>query len=126
MQLVTEKIIRMKLELSENLTIVPLQQKGRVHLRIPNQHQSRVISPLRICEKNHAYQIQPSACQYQCTHKMVEFRLFVIKILSRNDILTSFKSHIFVRNLRKMTGKNAYLDLGNINAYTNVVVILSI
>ena len=42
----------------------------------------------------------------------------LLKILSKKEMLTSFKGHNSVINLRIMTGNNPKLDLVNINAYT--------
>ena len=52
--------------------------------------------------------------------------LLVLKILSRNENLTSIKGHNSVTNLRKVTGNNPKLDLVNINAYKKFGQILSI
>ena len=59
-------------------------------------------------------------------YNFVKFCQFVLKILSRNKILTSIKGHNSVTNLRKMTGINPNLDLVNLNAYTKYGQILSI
>ena len=83
----------------------------------PNQHRSRAITPLQIYEKN----IHTNANLYlgniNAHKKIVEFCPFVIKILSRNKVLTSIKSYHSVTKLPKMTHNNAKLDLVNINAY---------
>ena len=42
---------------------------------------------------------------------------FVLKMLNRNDILTSIKGHNCVANLWKMPGNNPNLNLHNMNAY---------
>ena len=42
----------------------------------------------------------------------------MLKIVSRNKILTSIKDHNSVANLRKMTLYNPKLDLVNVNVYT--------
>ena len=47
---------------------------------------------------------------------LVKVHPFVLKILSRNEILTSIKDHNFVINLRKLTRNNPNLDLVNTNA----------
>ena len=49
---------------------------------------------------------------------IVKIYPFGLKILSKKKILTSFKGHNSVINLRIMTGNNCKLDLVNINAYT--------
>ena len=47
----------------------------------------------------------------------VKIHQLVVKILSRNEILTSIKDHNFVINLQKLTCNNANLALVSINAY---------
>ena len=44
-----------------------------------------------------------------------------VKILSRNEILTSIKGHNSDTNNKSMTDNNPNLDLVNINAYTTLV-----
>ena len=50
-----------------------------------------------------------------CSQKLVEFRPFVIMILSGNKILTIIKGHDSVTNERKLAHNNP--NLVNINAY---------
>ena len=50
----------------------------------------------------------------------------VLKILSRNQILTSVKSHYTVTNKQNMEGSNPNLALVNINVITKFGIILSI
>ena len=47
---------------------------------------------------------------------LVKIHLFILKILSRNKILTSFKGHNSVLNWLKLTYNNPKLDVVNINA----------
>ena len=61
-----------------------------------------------------------------CIQNLVGFCQFVLKILSRNEILTSIKGHNSVKILRKMTGNNPKLDLVNDDAHTKFGRILSI
>ena len=63
---------------------------------------------------------------YTHVQNLVKFCPFFLKILSRNEILTSSKGHNSVTNLGKMTGYNPNLDLVNFNAKTNFDEILSI
>ena len=56
----------------------------------------------------------------------VSFCQFVLKLLSKNQILTSIKSHNSVANLRKITIYNTDVDLVNDDAYTKFGLILSI
>ena len=61
-----------------------------------------------------------------CIQNLVRFCQFVLKILSRNEILTSIKGHNSVKILRKMTGNNPKLDLVNDDMHTKFGRILSI
>ena len=61
-----------------------------------------------------------------CIQNLVGFCQFVLKILSRNEILTSIKGHNSVKILRKMTGNNPKLDLVNDDVHTKFGRILSI
>ena len=57
---------------------------------------------------------------------LVLFCQFVLKILSKNQILTSIKGRNSVANLRKTKIYNTNLDLVTDNVYTNFGLILSI
>ena len=57
---------------------------------------------------------------------LVLFYQFVLKILSKNQILTSIKGCNSVANLRKTKIYNTNLDLVTDNVYTNFGLILSI
>ena len=59
-----------------------------------------------------------------CIQNLVLFCQFVLKILSKNQILTSIKGS--VANLRKTKIYNTNLDLVTDNVYTNFGLILSI
>ena len=61
-----------------------------------------------------------------CIQKLVLFCQFVLKILSKNKILTSIKGRNSVANLRKTKIYNTILDLVTDNVYTNLGLILSI
>ena len=63
-----------------------------------------------------------------CIQNLVLFCQFVLKILSKNQILTSIKGRNSVANLQKTTTKiyNTNLDLVTDNVYTNFGLILSI
>ena len=61
-----------------------------------------------------------------CTQNLVGFCRFVLKILSRNEILTSIKGCNSVKILGKMTGNNPKLDLVNDDVHTKFGRILSI
>ena len=54
-----------------------------------------------------------------CIHNLVLFCQFVLKILSKNEILTSIKGRNYVANLRKTKIYNTNLDLVTDNVYTN-------
>ena len=53
-----------------------------------------------------------------CIQNLVLFCQFVLKILSKNQILTSNKGRNTVANLRKTMICNINIDLGNDNVYT--------
>ena len=61
-----------------------------------------------------------------CIQNLVLFCQFVLKILSKNQILTSIKGRNSVANLRKTKNYNTKLDLVTDNVYTNFGLILSI
>ena len=53
-----------------------------------------------------------------CIHNLVSLCLFVLKILSKNQILTSIKARNSVANLRKTMIYITNVDLVNDNVYT--------
>ena len=53
-----------------------------------------------------------------CLQSLVSFCQFVLKILSKNRILTSIKGSNSVANLRKTMTYNTNVDLVNDNVYT--------
>ena len=53
-----------------------------------------------------------------CLQKLVSFCQFVLKILSKNQILTSNKGRNSVANLRKTMIYKSNVDLDNDNVYT--------
>ena len=57
---------------------------------------------------------------------LVSFCQFVLKLLSKNQILISIKGRNSVANLRKTTIYNTDVDLVNDNVYTKFGLILSI
>ena len=61
-----------------------------------------------------------------CIQNLVTFCQFVLKILSKNQILTSIKGRNSVANLRKALIYNTNIDLVNDDVYTKVGLILSI
>ena len=61
-----------------------------------------------------------------CIQNLVLFCPLVLKILSKNQILTSIKGRNSVANLRKTKIYNTNLDLVTDNVYTNFGLILSI
>ena len=61
-----------------------------------------------------------------CIQNLVLFYQFVLKILSKNQILTSIKGRNSVANLRKTKIYNTNLDRVTDNVYTNFGLILSI
>ena len=61
-----------------------------------------------------------------CIQNVVLFCQFILRILSKNQILTSIKGRNSVTNLRKTKIYNTNLDLVTDNVYTNFGLILSI
>ena len=61
-----------------------------------------------------------------CIQNLVLFCQFILKILSKNQILTSIMGCYSVANLRKTKIYNTNLDLVTDNVYTNFGLILSI
>ena len=61
-----------------------------------------------------------------CIQNLVLFCQFILKILSKNQILTSINGRNSVANLRKTNIYNTNLDLVIDNVYTNFGLILSI
>ena len=61
-----------------------------------------------------------------CIQKLVTFQQFVLKILSKNQILTSIKGCNSVANLRKTIIYKTNVDLVNDDVYTKFGLILSI
>ena len=61
-----------------------------------------------------------------CIQNLILFCQFVLKILSKNQILTTIKGRNTVANLRKTKIYNTNLDLVTDNVYTNFGLILSI
>ena len=61
-----------------------------------------------------------------CIQNLVLFRQFVLKILSKNRILTSIKGSNSVANLQKTKIYNTNIDLVNNNVFTKFGLILSI
>ena len=60
-----------------------------------------------------------------CIQNLVGLCQFVLKILSRNKILTLIKGHNSIKILGKMTGNNPKLDLVNVDVRTKFGRILS-
>ena len=61
-----------------------------------------------------------------CIQNVVTFCQLVLKILSKNQILTSIKGRNSVANLRKTIIYNTNIDLVNDDVYTKFGLILSI
>ena len=61
-----------------------------------------------------------------CIQNVVGFYLFVLKILSGNEILMSIKGRNSVKILQKLTVNNPKLDLVNVDVHTKFGRILSI
>ena len=89
-------------------------------------NQSRVVTLLQICEKTTIYNTNVILSIMMCIQNLVLFCQFVLKILSKNQILTSIKGRNSVANLRKTKIYNTNLDLVTDNVYKNFGLILSI
>ena len=61
-----------------------------------------------------------------CIQNLVLFCQFVLKILSKNRILTSIKGSYSVANLQKTKIYNTIIDIVNDNVFTKFGLILSI
>ena len=61
-----------------------------------------------------------------CIQNLVTFCQFVLKILSKKQIMTSIKGRNSVANLRKTIIYNNNVDLVNDDVYTKFCLILSI
>ena len=76
------------------------------------RHETRVVTLLQICEK---------LSMMMCIQNLVSFCQFVLKILSKNRILTSIKGSYSVANLQKTKIYNTNIDLVNDNVHTKLV-----
>ena len=81
-------------------------------------HQSRAVTLLQICEKQLFTIPTRILSMMMCIQNLVSFCQFVLKILSKNRILTSSKGSNSVANLRKTKIYNTNIDLVNDNVYT--------
>ena len=61
-----------------------------------------------------------------CIQHLIKLYPFILKILSKNQILTSIKGGNAVANLRNMARNNPNLDLVNVNVCAKFGEILSI
>ena len=81
---------------------------------------------LQICEKQQFTLLTLILSMMMCIQNLVLFCQLVLKILSKNQILTSIKGRNSVANLRKTKIYNTNLDLVTDNVDTNFGLILSI
>ena len=89
-------------------------------------NQSRAVNLLQICEKQLFTVATYILSIMMCIQNLVLFCQFVLKILSKNQILISIKSRNSVVNLRKTKIYNTNVDLVTDNVYTNFGLNLSI
>ena len=75
---------------------------------------------LQICEKQ-LFTIPTGISMMMCIQNLVSFCQFVLKILSKNRILTSSKGSNSVANLGKTKIYNTNIDLVNDNVYTKFI-----
>ena len=81
----------------------------------------------KICKKTTIYNTDVDLVNDNLYTKLVLFCQFVLKILSKNRILTSIKGSNAVANLQKKTKiYNTNIDLVNDNVFTKFGLILSI
>ena len=73
---------------------------------------------LQICEKQRFTIPTLILSMIMCMQNLVSICLFFLKILSKNQILTSIKARNSVANLRKTTIYDTNIDLVNDNVYT--------
>ena len=97
---------------SKNLNIILESIKGR--------------NSVAICEIQQFTLLTLILSMMMCIQNLVLFCQFVLKILSKNQILTLIKGRYSVANLRKTKIYNTNLDLVTDNVYTNFGLILSI
>ena len=64
------------------------------------------------------YTINVDLAMIMCIQNLVSFCLFVLKILSKNQIQASIKGLNFVANLQKMMHYKPNVDLVNDSVYT--------
>ena len=75
------------------------------------------ITLLQICDKLTIYIISLLS-MIMCIQSLVKFRPSILKILSKNQFLTSIKGRNSVANLRKMMFYKINIDLVNDKVYT--------
>ena len=73
---------------------------------------------LQICEKQRFTIPTLILSVIMCIQNLVSICLFFLKILSKNQILTSIKDCISVANMRKTMIYDTNIDLVNYNVYT--------
>ena len=81
---------------------------------------------LQICEKQRFTILTLILSMMMCIQNLALFCQFVLKILSKNQILTSIKGRNSVANLRKTKINNTDLDLVTDNVYSKFRLNLSI
>ena len=89
-------------------------------------NQSRVVTLLQICKKTTIYNTNVDLVNDDVYTKFGLFCQFVLKILSKIQILTSIKGRNSIANLQKTKIYNTNLALVTDKVYTNFGLILSI
>ena len=92
----------------------------------PILDQSRVETPLQICENQRFTILTQILSMMMCIQNLVSFCQFVLKTLSKNQILTSIKGRSPIANLQKTMIYITKVDFVNDNGYTKFGLILSI
>ena len=93
-------------------------ESHKVIIKTQFWHQSRAVTLLQICEKQQFTIPTRILSMMMCIQNLVSFCQFVLKILSKNRILTSSKGSNSVTNLRKTKIYSTNIDLVNDNVYT--------
>ena len=85
--------------------------------------QSRAVTLLQICEKTLIYYPKVDLVNDNIYTKFGKFCPFILKIMRKNQILTSIKGRNSVAKMRKMMIHNPNVDLVNDNVYTKFCLI---
>ena len=102
----------------DNTKIILVIQQVAQRATIAHLRASMSLYLLQICKKQLFTIPKRILSMMMCIQNLVSFCQFVLKILSKNRILTSIKGSNSVANLRKTKIYNTNTDLVNDNVYT--------